>query len=160
MKCFNHIDMDATATCNNCSKGLCSKCSSRFSLMLCESCLLEHNKSIAIEMYIGLAITTIILIGSAVFMIMQTNTGEDVNILNALLVGLLFSFTYWGWKFLSTYFPSLTVATGNVWIIYICIKFTIAYFIGLLVGPYQIYKMLRDIKIAKKIKNQIEKGEI
>ena len=161
MKCFNHTDMDATATCQSCNKGLCVECSSRFDMMLCEPCLLAHNKSVAQEMYTGLAITATILLGFAFFMgTRETSTGESLGVINALLPGLFLAFSYWGWKFLSDHLPFLTMATGTVWLIYFMFKFFLAYFIGLIVGPYQIYKMFKEINSVKKTKKQIERGDI
>ena len=157
MKCFNHVDQDATATCMNCNKGLCVECSSRFSSILCEPCLIEHNKSVARTMYIGLAITVIIFLGfMSIFGSMQSSTGETLGYSKAIFPSLLFAFTFWGWKFLSDYFPRLTMGTGNVWILYFIFKFFAAYFIGLIVGPYQIFKMMRELNTVNKTKKQIE----
>jgi len=149
MKCYNHSSENSIATCKHCNKGLCVKCSSRFNIIICESCLLKYNKSVANEMYTGLAITTSILFGVMFF-----------KGINSFSLGLLLAFTYWGWKFLSSHAPSLTMGTGNVWFFYFMIKFFIAYFIGLFVGPYQIFKMLKEIGIIKKTQGKIENNEI
>ena len=38
MKCFNHEDRDAVATCQHCGKALCKACASRYTPCLCEEC--------------------------------------------------------------------------------------------------------------------------
>lgn len=160
MKCFNHTDMDATATCKNCNKGLCVECSSRFNTMLCEPCLIEHNKSVARNMYIGLATTVLIFFGFMyVFGSIQGSSGEPLGYSKAILPSLLLAFTFWGWKFLSDYSPRLTMGTGNVWIMYFFIKLLMACFIGLIVAPYQIFKMLKELNTVNKTKKQIIRGE-
>lgn len=161
MKCFNHIDLDATATCQECGKGLCINCSSRFNVILCEGCLLNHNKSVSREMYIGLAITISIFIGFTYLLgTMTLHHGKTVGFEKAWIFGLLLSFTFWGWRFLNNYLPTLASGTGAVWIIYLFIKFTAAYFIGILVGPYQIFKMSKEIYRVQKVRGQITRGEI
>lgn len=161
MKCFNHNEMDATATCQECSKGLCVNCSSRFNAMLCESCLLNHNKSVATQMYTGLAITIAIFLGFIYFIgSTEFRSGETLGFAKAIFPSLIFAFTYWGWKFMTSHFPSLTMGSGNVWIMYFFLKFIASYFIGLIVGPYQIFKMLKEINSTNKVKAKIARGEI
>jgi hypothetical protein len=161
MKCFNHNEMDATATCQECSKGLCVNCSSRFNAMLCESCLLNHNKSVSTQMYTGLAITIAILLGFTYFIGgMELPNGQTLGFAKAILPSLILAFTYWGWKFMTNHFPSLSMGSGTVWIMYFMIKFVAALHIGLIVGPYQIYKMLKEINSTNKVKSQIASGEI
>lgn len=38
MKCFNHKDQEAVATCRHCGKSLCRECAGRYSPCLCDSC--------------------------------------------------------------------------------------------------------------------------
>ena len=160
MKCFNHNAMDATATCQDCGKGLCVECSSRFDIMLCEPCLLTHNSQVSRQMYVGLALTAAIFIVTTYFLGSQTTAkGQSMGYSTAAFAGLLLAFTYWGWRFLSDYFPRLTQGTGWVWLVYFVLKFVAAYFIGFIVGPYQIFKHFREIYRARNVKQQIARGQ-
>ena len=38
MKCYNHIELDAVATCQRCGKGLCRACASKYNPCLCDEC--------------------------------------------------------------------------------------------------------------------------
>ena len=38
MKCFNHVDQDAVATCQVCGKGLCHECASKYTPCMCDEC--------------------------------------------------------------------------------------------------------------------------
>lgn len=161
MKCFNHNEMDATSTCQECSKGLCVNCSSRFNMMLCEGCLLSHNKSVATQMFTGLAITIAIFLSFTYFFgSLESSSGESIGYSKAVFPSLVLAFTYWGWKFMTNYFPTLTMGTGFVWLVYFFLKFTASCLIGLIVGPYQIFKMLKEIRMTNKVKGQISRGEI
>ena len=38
MKCFNHEDREAVATCQRCGKGLCRECAGKYTPCLCDEC--------------------------------------------------------------------------------------------------------------------------
>jgi len=158
MKCFNHSDSDANGSCQGCGKGLCGLCVSRFENPLCEPCLTKNNSGVAKQLYLGLAITAAIFISVSVFLFPMAS--EHGNPGQAFFMGALMAGTYWGWKFLTDYFPSLTAGTSSVWLIYLLLKFVGAYFIGLIVGPYQIYKMVKEINKINKVKSQLSQGKI
>ncbi len=52
------------------------------------------------------------------------------------------------------------MGTTSVWGVYFMLKFIGAYFIGLFVGPYQIFKMFKELGKIQKVKAQIARGEI
>lgn len=160
MKCFAHNGLDATATCQGCNKGLCVDCSSRFNVTLCEFCLLSHNRSVEKEMYKGLAITIFIFSVVTYYIGDSWWSSDNENLIIAWFPGIILAFTYWGWKFLSEHAFRLQGANIGIWLIYLMFKFFIAYFIGILVGPYQIFRMLKEIRVARKTKRQITRGEL
>jgi hypothetical protein len=95
------------------------------------------------------------------FAVMKDSSGSPaVSVPTAALLGLLFAFTYLGWKFLTNYFPQLWGGTGTLWLVYLILKFIAAYFIGLIVGPFQIIKMLNQLRILSRVKHQIATGEL
>lgn len=162
MRCFAHADVDAEALCHGCNKALCGRCSTRFGINVCESCVLSRNRAVAREMYTGL-LTTLITFGGATwfFMTLRDSAGlPTVTPTTAAFLGMLFAFTYWGWKFLSNYFPTLWFGTGIIWLIYVVLKFIASYFIGLIVGPFQIIRMLNQLRIVSRVKRQIASGKL
>lgn len=38
MKCFNHVELDAVATCQRCGKGLCHDCAAKHTPCYCDEC--------------------------------------------------------------------------------------------------------------------------
>ena len=38
MKCFNHEDREAVASCQKCGKGLCKECASKYTPCMCDDC--------------------------------------------------------------------------------------------------------------------------
>ena len=42
MNCYNHIDQPAVGTCIDCGKGLCSECSNKYTIFICDSCNLKR----------------------------------------------------------------------------------------------------------------------
>ena len=106
MKCFSHNAMDATATCQDCGKGLCVDCSSRFNLILCEPCLLKHNSLVSRQMYVGLALTVVIFVASTYFFgSVALGKGKSMGYGNAAFVGLMLAFTYLGVALPQRLFP-------------------------------------------------------
>lgn len=141
MDCFLHPGSAAVAQCNTCSKGLCRACASRFAPILCEECLVSHNRQVARGAWTGLTITVVVaLAGTAWFASRHLPIGQCV------LMGVVLSGTYWGWKFLSERFPHLAAGSFAAWGVYLVLKFVAAFFIGLLVGPYQIFRTVRELR--------------
>jgi hypothetical protein len=162
MKCSVHSATEAQALCRECNRALCNSCVNRFRGPVCESCLLRSSGAVAREVYVGLSATLSIFAATTWFLArMVDSSGQPaLPISSAALIGALFACTYWGWKFLSTYFPSLWFGTGIVWMIYVILKFIASYFIGLIVGPFQIIRMLNQLRIVNRVKHQIASGEL
>jgi hypothetical protein len=106
----------------------------------------------------GLAITLVIFISATYFF--YINVLEQQRLGQAVFFGGLMAGTYWGGRFLSDYLPSLTMGTSSVWTVYLILKLMGAYFIGLFVGPYQIFKMFKELSKIQKVKGQIARGEV
>lgn len=162
VKCSVHESADAQALCRHCNRALCILCADRFREPLCERCLLLNNRTVAREMYAGLITTAIIFLAATWFFAqLEDSSGQTALPLStAALIGALFAFTHWGWKFLSNYFPTLWFGTGIVWLVYVILKFIAAYFIGLIAGPFQVLRMLNQLRIVSRVKNQIASGKL
>lgn len=165
MKCSIHPEFDAISTCQGCGKGLCDGCSRRFTIQRCESCLLAHNRSVATNAYTQIFITALILIGATYILgSLKGSHGESIGYSRAWTFGLYFAFIYWGWKYLGNHPRWTIVGTGTFfflyWIFHFIFKLIISGFISMIVGPYQIFKMVKELNVVNKTKKQIELGEI
>lgn len=137
MKCIAHPESDTRG-----------ECIGGFITPLCAECLGEHNKRVAMEMYKGLGITAIVF---AVGMSLAVSDALDGRGGSAhVFMWPLLAFTYWGWTFLSDHFPRLTEGPLNARFVYCFVKLVLAYFVGLLVGPWQIFRVVRQLYAAKK----------
>ena len=45
MKCFEHYNRDAVATCVDCGKALCPACAGKFTIPLCNQCASSRNNA-------------------------------------------------------------------------------------------------------------------
>lgn len=158
MKCLNHIDSEATALCQGCNKGLCVHCSTRFDTTLCEQCLLGHNKAVVDDTWTDLLMTVILFLGITWFF--HKPQATHLPLINSATLGIMFAFMYWGWKFLSNLFPLVWIGSGLVWLILTIVKFIAAYFVGLIVGPFQIIKAVRQIRATSRLRQQIVEGKV
>ncbi len=83
-------------------------------LFSAKSVFSANNKSIALELYLGLAITLSLFISFMYFFgVIMEGPGRPFST-KAWVMSLFLSFTYWGWKFLTDYFPRLTGGTVDV----------------------------------------------
>ncbi len=45
MKCFNHTEREAVATCQKCGKGLCKECAEKYTPCMCDTCAEQTRKN-------------------------------------------------------------------------------------------------------------------
>jgi hypothetical protein len=103
-------------------------------------------------MWIGLGITVAIpIVVTWILVSYKAPFGRS------LIIGLLLAGTNWGWKFLSAHFPRMTGGSSNVWLVYLTIKLMASSFIGIFVGPYQIYRMIRELRTAREAVQFVER---
>ena len=161
MKCFYHEDKDAVATCQNCGKGLCRECTTKYTPCMCDNCikLLEENKKIETirkkqealidtksEMISAIfkgVITVIISI--ILFNLMETQKFETWE--------LLFFFFPFGWALLTyieQYIPTIFVCSGILYIVIITFKIIFAVFLGIPCFIYQVIKFMVNINKQKR----------
>ena len=143
MKCFHHPDLNPVATCHECERGLCPACSERFEKILCQKCLFKEKHSNTQKNILSLILTVICFFAFTYFFGAYLNGHpKELGFSKGWFISLILVFSYWGWSFLSEYFPSLLVGNTNAWFIYLLSKFLAACFIGIIVGPYQIFRRI------------------
>jgi hypothetical protein len=151
MKCFFHNDRDATAVCHNCGKCLCPECIPRLPKVSCADCLIRLNNSARKQIYISLA-TAILVFTIAVF----TLTGLKVSktlVLDFSIswkLALSASFTYFGWEFLSGRRNYIFIGNLSFWFFSIFFKLAFSFIVGLFIGPFRVFQMIREIRLLNK----------
>ncbi len=151
MKCHQHYDNDAVSQCVDCGRGLCPKCTSRWTIPICDSCNLNRasNEKKAIIRNIILMIPLFIL-GYNFF-------AGEMPLSVKLMYGYIFAGLPWGWSVLNRITPNVFLFLPIFgWIVYFVLKLGIAMLIGEFVLPYKIYTFIRDYKKAQTIQSQIK----
>ena len=145
MKCANHPQQDAVGLCNECGRGVCPECQVGDSLVLCAPCLVSHNRQVMRHFFLQLAMSGGLFLAALSFV----NQGT-FSLWNKLEVCLMAAFFPFGWSALSRFFSP----GGGYWHpmmrwVSLLGHAATAAAIGWVVGPYQIYKAIREITRAK-----------
>lgn len=185
MKCFNHEDREAVATCQRCGKGLCKECASKYTPCLCDDCFeaiqkenhaqkvaaVEQRKQNRLEQ---LSFTTGDLILNCVFgaiflgfVIFCTASNGDGGV---LLEGYYFLPVIFcvpaGWRVVSRWIRVGEEQRGIVrtyhepvmaWIAEFLVKFFISWFLGIPAFLFQIYKVLRAKKDVQVAEDEVSR---
>ena len=172
MKCFNHVDREAVATCQSCGKGLCRECASKYRPCLCDECyqddvedaeamkqlkkkaaLVDTNsemlKTVIQGVVVGVALT---LVMAKVFGGYGTfEAGDYVG------MGLFFFCVPFGWKgitYIESLIPTPRFFTLLVsWYFVVCwvtVKFMLALILGI---PLFLFQFIKWIVNLSKISN-------
>lgn len=168
MKCFNHPDQDAVATCQNCGKGLCRECAAKHTPCLCDSCVAliqreqqqeaqrqedqrkQKYKAALVDTRDEFLKTAIIGVILAIFFafIVWSDAGDFQEYTFAIGVGFCVPF---GWKFLTylqSFFPVTIFGTMLFWIIWCAVKFVLSFYLGV---PALIYQIIKTVITQRKI---------
>ena len=176
MKCFNHPEREAVATCQKCGKGLCRECAEKYTPCMCESCVIQTQrdkqqqaqrkeeerkqkyKNALVDTrseFIGTSVIGIVVMIAFTFWL--GNPFNDpityhsfIDCMGFFLATFCIPF---GWKFityLQSFFPVTLFGTLWFWFIFIVIKLFLSILIGI---PAFIYQLVRTILVQRKINN-------
>lgn len=157
MRCYYHPDREIVATCTECGKGLCKECASKWDPILCEDCARERiaDKRVALRRSIsaGIVITAIGLVVGIVGAISEGNLGY---VLSGIAYGYMLGGIPNGWKVLNKIQPNMFLFLPLIgWVIYFLIKFSLAYFVGLVAFPVNIYRYWKGKKEADALEENL-----
>lgn len=177
MKCFNHPDREAVATCQKCGKGLCRECAEKYTPCLCDTCAAQVKRSeqeqaknkeeqrkqkykdalvnTRSEFIKTAGIGIVVAIIGVWWTATQSQSGELYGFLD--YVGLFFGYFCipFGWKFLTylqSFFPISLFGTWWFWFIYIVVKVFLSVFIGIPTFIYQLVKTILTQRNINKLK--------
>lgn len=151
MKCFNHTNIDAVATCVDCGKSLCKTCASKYEPILCDDCYQERmNKYNAGQQeYKGSIVGSIIwsvILFIAGFVIPIIMYGE-FDAASSFGMGYCLAGFPYGWRALNRITPDIFLIMPIVgWLIYFIIKAFLAVMIGWIAMPIQIIRKIAEIR--------------
>ena len=171
MNCYNHIDLPAVATCIDCGKGLCSECSNKYTILICDSCSLKrlYTEKLSIATRWGISIAIAVLFTLLNFEILPKDFLIYLIMLPSMIICVFIisiSIQY-GWRALNSVMPPVSFVVSFFiswlligwflaligWILYVSIRVTLSFFIGLIITPIMLFK---DIKRYKEVRKIIE----
>ncbi|ADV50575.1 hypothetical protein Celal_3309 [Cellulophaga algicola DSM 14237] len=160
MNCFNHHELIAVGVCQDCQKGLCSVCASKYSIPICSQCNTGRKGSEKSKIYKELFMTFGFSIIATFFIMknfvnstspeMQMGTLEQILMAIMLIYG--FSSLIAGWKTLTGITPSVFLFLPIIgWLIYFGIKLWLSSMIGVFMLPIRTFKNVRRLYKLKNI---------
>ena len=160
MNCYNHTDQPAVATCIDCGKGLCSECSNKYTILVCDSCNLNRlyiEKSSMLRRW-GISIVIAILF---TFFNSQSCPWPKNSLLYLIAIPTMIISVFvvsmgiqYGWRLLNIITPRMFLFLPLVgWLIYFGVRLSIASFVGIIIAPMMLFQ---DVKRYKEVKKTIE----
>lgn len=170
MKCFNHPELDAVATCQKCGKGLCRECAQKHTPCLCDSCAAQIQrdkqrqaenkeqqqkqkyKDALVDTRSEFIKTTIIgiVVGLILVWFMKSSNTSAGDYAMYMFLGICAPF---GWQlltYLQSFIPLSLFGTFWFWAIYFIIKLGVSMLVGIPAFFYQLIKtIINQTKINK-----------
>lgn len=172
MKCFNHPDREAVATCKKCGKGLCRECAEKYTPCMCEPCAAKSQrdqqqqaqnkeeqrkqkyKDALVDTRSEFIKTSVIgiIVGIIFVWYQATQTTEGIDGFSDCVGTFFVAFCIpFGWKFftyLQSFIPIFLIGTWWFWFIYLAVKIVLSLLAGV---PAFIYQLVKTILTQRKI---------
>jgi hypothetical protein len=153
MKCYKHSN-DIVVQCHGCGKGLCESCSKRFSVILCEDCLLSNNEQSKRNILKQFSIM-------GIFYVLAFFEFLHQGFFQALFGAYFIACIPWGWSILNRITPNIFLFMSWMgWVLYFAIKAWISIMIGFAVAPFKIYRAIKDWKAIDELNTRIQRQAI
>lgn len=140
MECYKHGRIDAVVQCHGCGKGLCTECAERFSLMLCEQCLLANNELAQRRVIISFAVSVLFAI-IGVYVGVHSGAWSVAGAIGYAYLG--FSVP-WGYSFFGKFITAPYF------------KAVLALFLGWAIAPFSVYRNFKELKTVQAAKQDIQ----
>ena len=170
MKCFNHPERDAVATCQKCGKGLCRDCAEKYTPCMCDSCAAQVQKNrqqqaknredqrkqkyrdALVDTRSEFIKTTVIGIVVGIILVwFMKSEHADSTFADCAIYFFLGVCAPFGWKiltYLQSFFPLSLFGTFWFWIIYGIVKLAVSMLVGI---PAFIYQLVKTVLTRRKI---------
>lgn len=145
MKCAHHPAHDAIGVCTDCGLALCPDCRASDERLLCANCLTRHNQRVMRHFGLRLAGSLALFVVALAFVV-----DRELGVLEKLAVCLMAAFFPFGWSALSKVFaPGDHYPFGIMRWAALLSHAGASAALGWVVGPYQVYKGVREILKAR-----------
>lgn len=170
MKCFNHIEREAVATCQKCGKGLCRECAEKYTPCMCEPCAektqrdkqqqaqnkeeqrTQKYKNALVDTRSEFIKTSVIgIIVGVLWVWFMKSQHSELPVSECALDFFMGFCIPFGWKaltYLQSFIPLTLFGTWWFWFIYLIVKAVLSIFVGM---PALIYQLVKTILTQRKI---------
>ncbi len=146
MSCAIHPDRAHVGVCSECGRLLCQECVNAYNPPHCIYCTQEWGRKL--KRYFIKIIVLSLLLGFLVGPVFGAAAGGNAGIVIGMI--LIFAGVPWGWITLNKITPRIFLVMPLIgWVFYFFIKFFIAFFIGIFAMPFQIYRHIKALRVAK-----------
>lgn len=144
MHCYYHPRRPAVSQCQDCGKGLCRRCASRYQKPICPECNNQRRKKERKTYLMPLIVCAVL------FMIVCTIGGGISE--SPLLIGYLCMSLYGGWGAVGLLFNHIFVMLDLRSIaVYILVRVILSVIVGVVATPFYLgYCIYRLIKLERK----------
>ncbi len=157
MNCFNHTESISVAVCQDCQKGLCSVCASKYTIPICDNCNHKRKQKAKQAVYMELLITFGVGILCAVLFAKHLHievSDESKNlffkVLDNVFLFYLGASLIAGWKTLTRITPDVFLFLPILgWVLFFLVKFILSIMVGLFMFPI---RLIRNIIVLHKNK--------
>lgn len=170
MKCFNHTEREAVATCQRCGKGLCRECAEKHMPCLCDTCAIQIQKDQQQQAqskeeqrkqkykaalvdtrgeFIKTSVTGVII--GILWVWFMKSEHSDFTVSECALDFFMGFCIPFGWKvltYLQSFIPLFLIGTWWFWFIYVMVKAFLSIFVGI---PAFIFQLVKTILTQRKI---------
>lgn len=141
MNCYYHPYNTSVALCVDCSKGLCHRCATKYTIPICDACNNSRKRGNTFHFLKPVIICCVLFL-----------VGYNVDIWGSdrLFGAYMLMCAYGGWKFIDQFLPNLFIwfSLRAIFFFYL-IKLGVSMFIGFFLTPfyllYCLYKLIRII---------------
>lgn len=151
MKCSVHNSFDAVGTCLSCNKGLCVDCVDHYKSPSCRNCAQTLNARLKREFVAKISLTVLCLLIFGLILPVRFYLNGALPHRQALaeLMFLYASYVFfpYGARVVSEKAPVFFNILLDL--IFFPFYFMLSLFLGLLVGPFKLFSMLKELKVIK-----------
>lgn len=171
MKCFNHPEREAVATCQKCGKGLCRECAEKHTPCLCDTCAAQMEvdrqqqaktkeeqrkqkyQDALVDTWSEFIKTAVIgIIVGIIFLCVPSLRGDGLDGFGDYVGYFFVAFCVpFGWKFftyLQSFIPIFLIGTWWFWLIYLGVKACLSALVGI---PCLFFQLVKTILTQRKI---------
>jgi hypothetical protein len=142
MKCYKHEGLDASASCQACGRAMCGECTKRFTLMMCEGCIIENNNVVKNRLIRGFVVSGLFFVLGIVLGVMN-----DYGIGQTVVMGYGLFGAYWSYQLLSKFIQGGMPMP--------LLKGILALFTGMFVAPFKVFFDIRELNRINELKTEI-----